>query len=63
MSYSKKLEGSIKILQQRIAFLEEDVEQTNQKYFKVVGQNSRLYEVNEKLNLALKKLKDKMTRL
>lgn len=50
MSYSKKLEDSIKILNQRIAIYEDEIEKVNLKYHKIVANNTKLYELNEKLN-------------
>ena len=60
MSYAKKLEDSIKVLNQRINFLEEENDRVTQKHHKLAGSNAKLYELNEKLNQALKTLKEKM---
>lgn len=60
LSYSKKLEESIKVLNQRIHILEDENDKVNRKYYKVVNSNNKLYELNEKLNQALKTLKEKI---
>ena len=56
LSYSKKLEDSIKVLNQRIIFFESENDKANDKYHKVTNQNTKLYEVNEKLNIVYKQL-------
>eukprot|EP00347_Sterkiella_histriomuscorum_P018372 403345752 len=60
LAYSKKLEDSIKILNQRISILEDENDKANQKYHKIAISNTKLYELNERLNQTLKDLKTKM---
>lgn len=57
LSYAHRLEDSIKVLNQRICVLEEENDQMTAKYHKAANQNTKLYELNEKLNLALKQMK------
>jgi hypothetical protein len=60
MGYSKKLEDSIKVLNERIHYLEEENDNLTIKYHKIASQNSKLYELNEKLNISLKSAKIKL---
>lgn len=60
MAYAKKLEDSVKVLNQRINFLEEENDRVVQKHHKLAQSNTKLYELNEKLNQALKTLKETM---
>lgn len=50
MAYSKKLEDSIKVLNQRIVMIEDEKDKIMQKYNKLAANNTKLYELNEKLN-------------
>lgn len=50
MAYSKKLEDSIKVLNQRICILEDENFKITDKYHKLANSNTKLYELNEKLN-------------
>lgn len=60
LSYAHRLEDSIKVLNQRICALEEENDSLTQKNHKAAMQNTKLYELNEKLNLALKQMNQKM---
>ena len=60
MAYSKKLEDSIKVLNQRIVMIEDEKDKIMQKYNKLAANNTKLYELNERLNQMLKELKGKM---
>jgi FtsZ-binding cell division protein ZapB len=44
------------VLNQRICALEEENNSLTQKNHKAANQNTKLYELNEKLNLALKQM-------
>lgn len=53
--YASKLEDSVKYLRQRIKQLEDDNNTVNQKYRKEQTQKDSLFQMNEKLNKALKR--------
>ena len=59
MAYAKRLEESIKVLNERIHILEDDNDRLTQKHHKQAASNAKLYELNERLNQAVKALKDK----
>ena len=58
--YAQKLEKSVKMLRVKIKKLEDDNRNYATKYMKLKNQNMGLYSLNEKLNLTIKKLNQKL---
>ena len=60
MGYSHKLEQSVKCLNFKAANLETENEILREKHQKQASHNEKLFELNDKLSLALKECKKKM---